>query len=102
MHGQIYIKWYICHGACFDLVGHRQALQENRSKSCLIFLHCGIPNAHKFQLQTQKYIRFHKLKLLCDCLNLKLETYPFEEFQIILILSFIYSDFNVLPYRISL
>ena len=28
---------------CFDLVGHPQALQEKRSKSCLVFLQCGIP-----------------------------------------------------------
>ena len=35
---------------CFDLVGHPQALQENRSKSCLFFLHCGIPNAYKFSV----------------------------------------------------
>ena len=31
---------------CFDLVGHPQALQENISKSCLVFLHCDIPNAY--------------------------------------------------------
>ena len=36
---------------CFDLVGHPQALQEDRSKSCLVFLLCGIPNAHTFLLQ---------------------------------------------------
>jgi len=33
---------------CFDLVGHPQALQGNRSKSCLVFLQYGIPNAHRF------------------------------------------------------
>ena len=32
---------------CFDLVGHPQALQENRSKSYLVFLHCGIPQFTK-------------------------------------------------------
>ena len=32
---------------CFDLVGHPQAFQEERSKSCLVLLHCGIPNAYK-------------------------------------------------------
>jgi len=32
-----------------------------RCKSCLVFLHCGIPNAHKFQLQKQKYISLYKL-----------------------------------------
>ena len=36
---------------CFDLVGHPQAVQEDRSKSCLVLLHCGIPNAYKFLLQ---------------------------------------------------
>ena len=30
---------------CFDIVGHPQALQEDRSKSCLVVLHCGIPYA---------------------------------------------------------
>ena len=33
-----------------DLVGHPQALQENRSKSCLVFLHCGIPHAYKLYI----------------------------------------------------
>ena len=37
---------------CFDMVGHPQARQEYRSKRCLGFLHCGIPNAYKFQYQT--------------------------------------------------
>ena len=27
---------------CFDLVGHPQTLQEDSSKSCLVFQHCGI------------------------------------------------------------
>ena len=39
---------------CFDLVGHPQALQENRSKVCLVYPHRGIPNAHKFQLLTPR------------------------------------------------
>jgi len=36
---------------CFELVGHPQALQEDRSKTCLVFLPCGIPNAYKLLLQ---------------------------------------------------
>ena len=34
---------------CFELVGHPQTLQENRSKRCLDFLLYGIQNAYKFQ-----------------------------------------------------
>ena len=75
MYTGIYVR-----AACLDLVGHPQAFQENRYKSRLVFLHCGIPNAHKFQLQKQKYIRLYKFNFLCDGFNLKLETYPFEEF----------------------
>jgi len=41
----------------------------------LVFLHCGIPNVHKFQLHKQKYIGLYKLNLLCDGFKLKLETY---------------------------
>jgi len=37
-----------------------------RSKSCLFFLHCGISNAYKYQLQKQKYINLYKLNFLCD------------------------------------
>ena len=55
VHKLVYI---FVRATCFDLVGHPQALQEGRSKSCLVFLHCGIPNAYKFLLQ--KYI-VHKL-----------------------------------------
>ena len=47
-----YIQWYIyvcVRETCFDLVGHPQTLQDNRSKSCLVFLHCGFQNAYKFQ-----------------------------------------------------
>jgi len=43
---------------CFDLVGHPQAFQENRSKSYLVLLHCGIPNAYKVLLQEHNV---HKL-----------------------------------------
>ena len=53
-------------------VGHPQALQGNRSKSCLFHLHCGIPNAHMFQLHKQKYISLYKLNLLYDGFNLLL------------------------------
>jgi len=45
IYSGIYVR-----ATCFDLVGHPQTLQENKSKSCLIYPHCGIPNAHKFQL----------------------------------------------------
>ena len=41
IHKGIYVR-----ATCFDLVVHPQALQENRSKSCLVFLYCGIPNAY--------------------------------------------------------
>ena len=46
-----YINLYIyifVRETCFDIVGHPQAFQEGRSKGCLVFLHCGIPNAYKF------------------------------------------------------
>ena len=45
-----YIQQYV-RATCFDLVGHPQTLQEHRFKRCLVFLHCGIPKAYKFQLQ---------------------------------------------------
>jgi len=48
---------------CFDIVGHPQALQERLIQELLVFLHCGIPNAHKFQLQKQNYISLYKLNL---------------------------------------
>ena len=51
LKNDIYVKV-----TCFDLVGHPQALQENRSNSYLVFLHCGIPNACKFLLQEQKLV----------------------------------------------
>ena len=34
-----YIQWFVyVRATCFDRVGHLQALQENRSKSCYIIL----------------------------------------------------------------
>jgi len=62
MYNGIYVR-----ATCFDLVGHPQILQENRSKGCLFFLHCGIPNANNFQLQKQKYISLDKLIYFCFC-----------------------------------
>ena len=53
IYNGIYVR-----ATCFDIVHHPQALHENRSKSCIVFLHCGIPNAYKFQLQKQKYITY--------------------------------------------
>ena len=41
----------VVRATCFDLVGHPQALQEDRAKSCSVSLHCGIPNAYKLLLQ---------------------------------------------------
>ena len=60
---------------CFDLAGHPQDLQENRSKSCLSFsalwdpkcLHVSVTGANMF-------ISLYKLNLLCDGVNLKLQT----------------------------
>ena len=69
IYNGIYVR-----ATCFDLVVHPQAVQENRSKSCLGFLHCGIQNAYKFELQKQKYISLYKIKLF-KSFNLKLETY---------------------------
>ena len=46
MYNSIFVR-----ATCFDLVGHPQALQEHRFKHCLVFMHCGISNAYKFQLQ---------------------------------------------------
>ena len=71
IYNGIYVR-----ATCFDLVGYPQALQENRSKSCLVYPHFGIPDAHTFQLQKQKYISLYKLNLLCDCFDFKLQTYP--------------------------
>jgi len=45
MYNGIYVR-----ATCFDLVGHPQAFQENRSKSCLVYPHCGIPNAFGIQM----------------------------------------------------
>ena len=53
IYNGIYVR-----ATCFDL-GHPQALQENRSKSCLVFLHCGIPNAYKVLLQEHIYYIFY-------------------------------------------
>ena len=38
VYNVIYVR-----ATCFDIVGHPQAHQEDRSKSCLVLLHCGIP-----------------------------------------------------------
>ena len=62
---RIYVR-----ATCFDLVGHLQALQENRSKSCLVFpalwvlkcLHVSVTGA-------KKYISLYKLNLLYDGFN---------------------------------
>ena len=56
-----YMQCMYVRATCFDLVCHPQALQENRWKSCLVFLHCGIPNAYKFELQKPKYISLYKM-----------------------------------------
>jgi len=56
IYNGIYVR-----ATCFDLFGHPQALQEHRSKRCSAFLHCGIPNAHKFRLQKQKRIDYINL-----------------------------------------
>jgi len=61
-----YIQWYIyiyVTATCLDLVGHPQALQENRPMSCLVCAHYGIPNAYKFQLQKQNFIGLYKLNM---------------------------------------
>jgi len=50
-HFILYARVYLSGRHFFDLVGHPQALQEDRSKICLVLLHCGIPNAYKFLLQ---------------------------------------------------
>ena len=69
---------------CFDLVGHPRALQENRSNSCLVFLQCGIPNAHKFQLhQLYKLVQIElfvwqfelKIRGLSDMQYIKVTVY---------------------------
>ena len=44
---------------CFDLVCHPQALQKHRIKRCLVFLHCGIPNATTFSYTSKKYISLY-------------------------------------------
>jgi len=62
----------------FDLVGNPQALQENRSKSCLVFLRCWIPNAYKFLLQGHKVYKkiytkkkiLHQVGLFTRCLKI--------------------------------
>ena len=56
---------------CFDLVGHPHALQESSSKSCLVYLHCGIPNANTFASVTETcwHLGYHnaeKTKQLLD------------------------------------
>jgi len=51
----IYIYIYV-RATCFDLVDHPQALQENRSKSCLSFSALWDLNAYMFQLQELKSI----------------------------------------------
>jgi len=51
IYNGIYVR-----ATCFDLVGNPQVLQEKRSKSCLVYPHCGIPNAYKFQLQKQGFV----------------------------------------------
>ena len=61
--GQSITQHFIYNGiyvraTCFDLVGHLQALQEKRSKSCLDFLNCGIPNAYNFPVTEAKVHQF--------------------------------------------
>jgi len=52
------VRGCIVRATCLELVGHPQALQENRSKSCLVSLHCGIPKAYKILLQEHKVYKF--------------------------------------------
>jgi len=49
-----YIHWYICQGDMFRPSRSSSGPPKKQIQEVLVFLHCGIPNAHKFQLQKQK------------------------------------------------
>ena len=51
-----YVPWYICQGDMFRPSRSFSGLPRKQIQELLVFLYCGIPNAHKFQLQKQKYI----------------------------------------------
>jgi len=68
------MHWYICQGDMFRPSRSSSGPPRKQIQKLLDFLHCGIPNAHTFQLQKQKYISLYKLNL-CDGFDLKLETY---------------------------
>jgi len=70
-----YIHWYIRQGDMFRPSRSFSDPPRKQIQELLDFLHCGIPNAHEFQLQKQKYISLYKLNLLCDGYKLKLGTY---------------------------
>ena len=71
-----YIQWYICERDIFRPSRLFSGPKRKQNQDCSVFLHCGIPNAHKFPLQKQKYTWLYIFNLLCDSFNLKLETYP--------------------------